>query len=74
MKLQNTFFLNLTIFYFQKTQEITDTKKTEITTEIDKISLENNFNGSIYLQNNKVLYSKNFWLFRYYKKKKIISL
>jgi hypothetical protein len=35
------------LFYFQL--KVTDTKKTEITTEIDKISLENNFNGSILL-------------------------
>jgi D-alanyl-D-alanine carboxypeptidase len=65
MKLQKSFFLNLTIFLFlfscESSKKVTETKKTEITTEIDKICFENNFNGNILLtKNNKVLYSKTF--------------
>lgn len=65
MKLQKYFFLNLILFLFlfscESSKKVIDTQKTEITTEIDKICLANNFNGSILLtKNDKVLYSKTF--------------
>ncbi|MDD5152301.1 MAG: serine hydrolase [Flavobacterium sp.] len=65
MKLQKYFFLNLTIllllFSCESSKKLTEIKKNEITTEIDKICLENKFNGSVLLtKNNKNIYSKTF--------------